>query len=432
MCRLAQRGARGLAGSGAARADAAKPFSYDPPGRNHLFVPGPTNVPERFQRAMVRGGQNHRDPGFSNLVYGLLEDLKGLFQTKDGQPFIFPATGTGAWESALANTLSPGDKVIAYRMGTFSHLWVDMARRMGLEVKVLECRWGDGADEEQMERCLKEDMKQHGGKIKAVLLTHNETTTGVKSDVARIRAAMDAAKHPALLMVDAVSSLGASDLKMDDWGIDVIVSGSQKALSLPPGLGLTCVSQKALARRPEAKLARVFFSYDDHLRMYAEGNFPYTPAVPMLYGLREALDKMNEEGLHNVFARHRRLAEGTRAAVKAWGLKLLCENPRWYSDALTVIQVPRGIDSGDIVKTAFAKYNLSIGVGLMRVQGEVFRIGHLGDMNEVSQLGAIAGVEMTLIDCGVKVKPGSGVGAAVKYFQETSSVIPTRDMPGVH
>merc|ERR1719213_530844 len=432
-------GARALGASRAAASSTsgdapAQPFSYDPPGRNHLFVPGPTNVPERFQRAMVRGGQNHRDAGFSYLVRGLLEDLKGLLQTSSGQPFIFPATGTGAWESALANTLSPGDKVIAYRMGTFSHLWIDMARRMGLEVKVIECRWGDGADEAQMEQCLKEDLKTHGGsgKIKAVLFTHNETTTGVTSDVKRIREAMDAAKHPALLMVDAVSSLGAADLRMDEWGVDVIVSGSQKALSLPPGLGLTCVSQKALAKRPEAKLARVFFSYDDHMRMYEEGNFPYTPAVPMLYGLREALDKLNEEGLQNVFARHARLAEGTRRAVKAWGLKLLCENPRWYSNALTVIQVPRGIDSGDIVKTAFSKYNLPIGVGLMRVQGEVFRIGHLGDMNEVSQLGAIAGVEMTLIDCGVNVKPGSGAGAAVKYFQETSSVIPTREMPGVH
>lgn len=405
------------------------PFSFTPAGKNHLFVPGPTNINDRVQRAMIRAGQNHRDANFAHFARPLIEDLKYLFRTEVGQPFVFPATGTGAWESGLCNTLSPGDKIVIYRNGTFSHLWTDMCERLGLDVHVLETKWGEGPDEQRLAEVLQAD----GGKeIKAVCVVQNETATGCASDIPSIRRVLDEFSHPALLMVDGVSSVGAMDCNMDEWGIDVIMTGSQKALSLPPGLGLVCASPKAMAMRESAKLNRVFFSWDDMLKMYAVGNFPYTPAIPLLYGLRESLDMCMEEGLENVIARHARFAEGTRRAVKGWGLELLCKNPRFYSNALTVVEAPEGVNSADIVKTAYSKYNLSIGVGLMKVEGKVFRIGHLGDMNEVSLLGAIAGVEMALLDVGADIKPGSGVGAAVQYFKDTSSVIPTREMPGVH
>lgn len=401
-------------------------FSYTPPGRNHLFVPGPTNIPDRVVRAMIRPSENHRDPYFAGFLLPIFEDLKGLFKSKEGTPFIFPATGTGAWEAGLTNTLSPGDKVVAFRYGQFSHLWIDQAKRLGLDVMVLEKPWGEGADEAQLHSVLAAD-KDH--KIKAVMVVHNETTTGVTSDIKGCRDAMDDAGHPALLMVDGVSSIGAIDFKFDEWRVDVAMTGSQKALSMPTGLGLCCISPKALEMRKTAKLPRVFFSFDDMLKNNAIGNFPYTPSIPLLHGLKAALECINDEGLDEVIARHTRLANGTREAVKAWGLKLLCKNPRWNSNALSVIEVPQGVDSNTIVKTAYCKYNLTIGVGLSEVNGKVFRIGHLGDMNEVSMLGAIAGVEMTMRDVGItSFDFGSGVGAAAKYWQETSKVIRTREI----
>lgn len=404
-------------------------FTYTPPGRNHLFVPGPTNIPDRVSRAMVRPSENHRDAHFSNFLNPIFDDLRYLFQSKKGQPFIFPSSGTGAWESALTNTLSPGDKVVAFRYGQFSHLWIDQAQRLGLDVEVLQTPWGEGADEERLKDVLLADTEK---KIKAVMVVHNETTTGVTSDIKKCREAIDAADHPALFFVDGVSSIGACEFRMDDWGVDIAITGSQKALCLPTGLGLTCVSPKAMEATKTAKLPRVFFSYDDMSKANAMGNFPYTPSIPLLYGLRESIAIMREETLEGVWARHERMANATRAAVEAWGLKLLCKNPRWGSNSLTVIEVPSEIDSNDIVKTAYCKYNLTIGVGLSEVNGKVFRIGHLGDMNEISMLGAIAGVEMVLKDVGMDLTLGSGVGAAAKYFQETSSVIRTREILGDH
>lgn len=409
----------------AASASSAPDFSFDPPGRHHLFVPGPVNIAESVQRAMMRQSVNHRDPFFPALTFGILKDLKQLFKTTEGQCFVFPATGTGAWEAGLTNMLSPGDKVIMPRYGQFSHLWIDQAQRLGLDVQVMEETWGRGADENRIYEALKADTKHE---IKAVCVVHNETTTGVTSDVKAVRDAIDAAGHPALLLVDGVSSVGACEFKMDEWGVDVVMTGSQKALSLPTGLALCCVSQKALEARKSAKLPRIFFSFDDMMKANANGNFPYTPSIPLLYGLREQLDRLLAEGMDNAIARHTRLATGTRLAVKAWGLELLCQDPRWYSNSLTVIQAPPGMDSTELVQDLYIKYNLSLGLGLSEVQGKVFRIGHLGDMNEVMLLGALAGAEMGLLDLGYGVVPGSGVGAALEYFQQTSSIIKSREI----
>jgi len=294
---------------------------------------------------------------------------------------------------------------------------------------VLEEEWGRGANEARLEEVLKADTEK---KIKAVMVVHNETTTGVTSDIHGCRKAIDNAKHPALFFVDGVSSIGAIPFKMDEWGVDIAITGSQKALCLPTGLGLTCVSPKALEATKTAKLPRVFFSYDDMGKANKAGNFPYTPSIPLLYGLRESIALMREETIEEVWARHQRMGDATRAAAAAWGLKLLCKDSRWNSNALTVVEGPPGVDTNDIVKTAYCKYNLTIGVGLSEVNGKVFRIGHLGDMNECSMLGAIAGVEMVLKDVGMDVKFGSGVGAAAAFFQRTSSVIPTREILGDH
>jgi alanine-glyoxylate transaminase/serine-glyoxylate transaminase/serine-pyruvate transaminase len=338
---------------------------------------------------------------------------------------------------------------VCFRYGQFSHLWVDQAQRLGLDVTVLDEEWGRGANEARLRSVLEADK---GKKIKAVMVVHNETTTGVTSDIAKCRAAMDAAGHSALLLVDGVSSIGACEFRFDEWRVDVAMTGSQKALSLPTGLALCCVSPKALEATKTAKLPRVFFSFADMAKFNATGGFPvrssapsaharslahprstscpqYTPSVPLLYGLREALTMLREEGMDNAVARHARFAAGTRAAVKAWGLELLCADPRWNSNSLTVIKAPPGMDTTRLVRTAFAKYNLSIGLGLSSVAGKVFRIGHLGDLNEVSLLGALAGTEMALRDCGYTgFAPGAGVGAALEYFQKTSAIIPTREI----
>ncbi|MEW5319545.1 MAG: hypothetical protein WDW38_010690 [Sanguina aurantia] len=404
--------------------DKPAPFSFNPPGRNHLFVPGPVNVHERVLRAMNVPGQNHRDPWFADFFKACLVDSKYIFKTTEATPFLFPGTGTGGWEAALTNTLSPGDKVVTFRYGLFSHLWIDMMQRMGLEVVVIEGRWGDGADEAKLEAILREDKEK---KIKAVCVVQNETTTGVTSDIAGCRKAMDSADHPSLLLVDGVSSIGAIDFRMDEWRVDVAVTGSQKALSLPTGLALVAASNKALACMKTATSKRCYFDFADQLRTNPSGSVPYTPSLPLLYGLREAVSLLKSEGLDNVIARHHRLATGVRKAVGGWGLEVLCKDPRWYSDTLTVVEVPKGVDSNKVVKSAYAKYDLSLGVGLAELNGKVFRIGHLGNLNELMLVAALGGVEMAMRDAGIPIVPGSGVSKAIEHFHATAKVIPTRE-----
>ncbi|PRW60237.1 serine--glyoxylate aminotransferase isoform B [Chlorella sorokiniana] len=411
--------------AGAAPAASTRPaFSHTPAGRNHLFVPGPVNIHENVLRAMQVPGQNHRDPWFADFYKKCLQDLKMIFGTQEGTTIIFPGTGTGGWESALTNTLSPGDKVVTFRYGLFSHLWIDMMQRLGLDVHVIEGRWGDGAYEDKLAEVLKADTEK---KIKAVCVVHNETTTGVTSDIPEVRRTMDAHNHPALLLVDGVSSIGALDFQFDNWRVDVAVTGSQKALSIPTGLGMVCASDKALAAMKTATSRRVYYDFADMLRTNPTGNVPYTPILPLLYGMEASLKLLREEGMANVAARHHRLAEGCRKAVEGWGLQTLCRDPRWKSDSLTVIEVPQGVDSQKVVDVAYAKYNLSLGIGLADVKGKVFRIGHLGNMDELMLSSALCGAEMALIDAGVPVTPGSGVSRAIEYWQQTAKPIPTRE-----
>jgi alanine-glyoxylate transaminase / serine-glyoxylate transaminase / serine-pyruvate transaminase len=389
-------------------------------GRNGLFVPGPTNVPDRVLRAMVVPMEDHRSPKFPKLTLECLAGLKKVFKTDSGTPFIFPSSGTGCWEAALTNCLSPGDMVLIARFGQFSHLWVDMCHRLGFEVQVLECEWGEGAPVERYRQALEADT---GHRIKAVLATHNETATGVTSDVAGIRRAMDSAKHPAFLMVDAVSSLASIDFRMDEWKVDVCVSGSQKGLMMPAGLGITCVSEKALeARRTSALQPRCYFDYIDMVNQNKSGYFPYTPALTLLYGLKESLIAIEEEGLANIFKRHAYLAGGVRAAVQqGWGLNVCAKKPEWYSDTVSAIVVPEGIDAAKVIDRAFRRYNLSLGAGLSKVAGKVFRIGHLGDCNELMLMSALGGAEMAMIDCGVDIQPGSGIAAAQRWWRDNES-----------
>ena len=395
-------------------------------GRNFLFVPGPTNVPDRILRAMHRAMEDHRSSDFPGLTGPLFEDLKKIFKTTSGQPFIFPSSGTGAWEASLTNTLSPGDKVLAARFGMFSHLWIDMAQRLGLEVEVLDTEWGEGAPIERYRDALAADK---GHRIKAVLFTHNETATGVTSDVAGIGRALKDTGHPALLMVDGVSSIASIDFRMDEWGVDLAVTGSQKGLMLPAGLGIVCVSQKALALYDQAKLPRCFFDFGDMRKANATGYFPYTPSIPLLYGLRESLAMLQEEGLENVFARHHRLAEGARQAAKAWGLELCARSPKWNSDTVSAIMVPSGVNAAEIIDIAYRRYDLALGAGLARMAGRLFRIGHLGDLNDLMLLGGLAGAEMAMRDAGMKITPGSGVAAAQEYWRSTAKPLEKRELP---
>jgi alanine-glyoxylate transaminase / serine-glyoxylate transaminase / serine-pyruvate transaminase len=387
-------------------------------GRNFLFVPGPSNVPDRILRAMVVAMEDHRSAVFPELALACLNGLKPVFKTSTGSPIIFPSSGTACWEAALTNCLNPGDKVLIARFGQFSHLWASMATRLGYEVEILETPWGDGAPIDRYQAALAAD-KQH--KIKAVLFCQNETATGVTSDVAAMRKALGSAAHPALLFVDAVSALASIDFRMDEWGVDVCISGSQKGLMLPAGLGITCVSQKALAAAKSATSRRCYFDYADMVDANATGYFPYTPSIPMLYGLRESLAMLAEEGLQNVFDRHHYLGAGVRAAVlQGWKLKLCATAPQWYSDTVSAIMLPDGINGADLIAHAFKRYNLALGAGLAQVAGKLYRIGHLGDLNELMLLGAIAGAEMTMLDKGVKVEPGSGVAAAQNYWRTHS------------
>jgi alanine-glyoxylate transaminase / serine-glyoxylate transaminase / serine-pyruvate transaminase len=396
-------------------------------GRNFLFVPGPTNVPDRVLRAMHVPMEDHRSPIFPELTRTCLEGLKPIFKTTTGVPILFPSSGTGCWEAALTNCLNPGDKVLASRFGQFSHLWVDMCQRLGFEVEILETPWGEGAPIDRYLSSLSADRRHQ---IKAVLVCQNETATGVTSDVAALRKAMDSVGHPGLLFVDAVSALASIDFRMDEWGVDVCISGSQKGLMLPAGMGITCVSPKALEASKTAKALRCYFDYGDMVAANAAGYFPYTPSVPMLYGLRESLAMLAEEGLENVFRRHHYLAAGVRAAVfDGWKLDLCAVAPKWYSDTVSAILVPAGINGADVITRAFQRYNLALGAGLARVAGKLFRIGHLGDLNEVMVLGALAGAEMAMLDVGVKIEPGSGVAAAQCYWQKNSPLAAAPSAP---
>ena len=383
-------------------------------GRHFLQIPGPTPVPERILAAMSRQILDHRGVEFQKLGHRVLAGVKSLFKTKN-HVIIFPASGTGAWEAALTNTLSPGDKVLMCETGQFAVLWAVMAQRLGLNADVIPTDWRIAADAALIHDRLKQD-KAH--EIKAVCVVHNETSTGCRSRIDDVRKALDATKHPALLMVDTISSLACTDLRHDEWGIDVTISGSQKGMMLPPGLSFTAVSDKALAATKTAKLPRSYFSWDDMLANNANGFFPYTPATGLLYGLAEAIDMINEEGLENVFTRHERLAEATRRAVKGWGLDIQCRDPKYYSPAVTAVIMPEGHNADAFRKLVLDTFNMSLGTGLNKIAGKVFRIGHLGDTNELTVMGALTGVEMGLDIAGVPHKKG-GVAAAMSYLAES-------------
>ncbi len=385
------------------------------PGRNFLYVPGPTNLPVAVDNAMQIAQQDHRRPDLHKLTKPLFSDLKKIFKTEKGQAFIFPGSGTAGWEIGLANTLSPGDKVIAARFGQFSHLWIDLAQRIGIEVEVFEESWGAGFPVEKLEKRLQADTRHQ---IKGVLVCQNETATGVTSDVAGVRKALNRTKHPAMLYVDGVSSIASIDFRMDAWEVDVAISGSQKGFMLPAGLALVCFSRKALQARKKAKCARCYLDIEDHINTNNSGFFPYTPSLPMLYGLQKSLELLLEEGIDNVIARHHRLAEGVRAAIRAWGLKLCAKKIKWYSDTVSAIVVPPEHDARKVIEHAYTRYNLSLGAGLSQLAGKVFRIGHLGDHNEISILAAIAGTEMALRDAGLKIEPGCGAAAAQEHFRK--------------
>ena len=390
------------------------------PGYKGLFVPGPTNMPFRVRQAMDVALEDHRAPDFPQFVQPLLADLKKIFQTRTGHVLVFPGSGTGGWESAIANTLSPNDKVLASVFGQFSLLWVNLCQRFGLEVDAVQVDWGKGVPLDQYRARLEAD-RQHA--IKAVLVTHNETATGVTSDVAGVRRILNDLGHPALLFVDGVSSIASIDFRMDEWGVDVAVTGSQKGFMMPTGLAIVCVSEKALKAGETATLPRCFFDYREMLKNNAQGYFPYTPAASLLRGLRASLDMLLEEGLDNVFARHRRLANAVRAAVDAWGLRNCAHGPEWFSDTVTAILVPEGFDANDVIRTAYERYELSLGGGLNKVAGKVFRIGHLGWLNEIMVLQALGGVELAMQDVGIAFEPGCGVGAAVRHLSKAGEAM---------
>jgi len=380
-------------------------------GRHFLQIPGPTNVPERVLRAIDRATMDHRGPDFGRFTLGVLERLKIVFKTK-GAVIAYPSSGTGAWEAALVNTLSPGDKVLMFETGHFAALWQGLASRLGLDIVMVPGDWRHGVVADEVETRLTED-KRHA--IKAVCIVHNETSTGVTSDVGAVRRAIDLARHPALLMVDTISSLASVDYRHDEWEIDVTVGCSQKGLMLPPGLGFNAVSDKALANSKRAKLPRAYWDWQAMLANNANGFFPYTPSTNLLYGLDEALNMLLQEGLDNVFTRHNRLAEATRRAVRAWGLEILCLNPKEYSPVLTAVLVPDGHDADKLRAIILDRFDMSLGTGLGKVKGKVFRIGHLGDFNDLMLAGTLAGVEMGLELAGVPYRRG-GVQAALDYL----------------
>jgi alanine-glyoxylate transaminase/serine-glyoxylate transaminase/serine-pyruvate transaminase len=393
-------------------------------GRHFLQIPGPTNVPDRVLRAMDRPVIDHRGQEFSQLGAEVLEGVKFVFKTK-GPVVIYPASGSGAWEAAIVNTLSPGDRVLMFETGHFSNLWRDIAVRHGLIVEYVPGNWRHGARADEAEHRLTED-KQHA--IKAVMVVHNETSTGVVSRIAEIRKAMDRARHPALLMVDTISSLASMDYRHDEWGVDVTVGGSQKGLMLPPGLSFNAISEKALAANKSAKMGRYYWDWQEMLKPNRSGFFPYTPATNLLWGLREALAMLHEEGLENVFRRHDRHAEATRAAVEAWGLQVWCEEPREYSSSLTAVLMPVGHDADKLREIILDAFDMSLGTGLAKLGGKVFRIGHLGHFNDLMLAGTLSGVEMGLKLARVPHKAG-GINAALDRLslshQQGASQAPT-------
>jgi len=385
-------------------------------GRHFLQIPGPTNVPDRVLRAMDFPTIDHRGPAFAEIGKKALAGMKRIVKTREGEVVIYPASGSGAWESALVNTLSPGNKVLMYESGHFAMLWRKMAERLGLQPVILEGDWRHGADPNAIEQALHADA---GRDIKAVCVVQNETSTGCSTRVSEVRAAMNAAGHPALLMVDTISSLASMDMRMDDWGVDVIVGGSQKGLMLPPGLSFNAISPRALEANKTAGLPRAYWDWQQMLSSNVDGFFPYTPATNLLYGLLEAIDMLEQEGLDNVFARHDRLGEATRRAVQAWGLELVCMEPQDYSSALTAVMMPDGHDADAFRHMVLTNFNMSLGGGLSKLAGRVFRIGHLGDFNELSLMGTLSGVEMGLTIAGVPHQKG-GTQAALDSLAQHS------------
>lgn len=382
--------------------------------QNPVFIPGPTNIPEQLRKACDMPTIDHRSPLFGQILHPAREGVRKVLKSDSAEIFIFPATGTGGWECALTNCLSPGDGVLAARNGMFSHRWIDMCQRHGLEVQIVETPWGQGLPADRYEEILTADT---GHRIKAVLATHNETATGVKSDIAAVRRALDAAGHPALLFVDGVSSIGSMDFRFDDWGVDVAVTGSQKGFMLSAGLAILGFSDKAMAATESASLPRTFFDVHDMAKGYANSAYPYTPAVGLLNGLNQACGMLLDEGLENVFARHHRIASGVRAAVAAWGLELCAASPDLYSDTVSAIRTPEGFDATEIVTHAASKYGVAFGVGLGEVAGKVFRIGHLGSLTDVMTLSGLATAEMCMADLGLDIQLGSGVAAAQDYYR---------------
>ena len=389
--------------------------------QNPVFIPGPTNIPDRIRRAMNVQSHDHRAADFGDFVRPLFEDLKKVFNTETGQVFMFSASGTGGWEAAITNTLSPGDTVLAARFGQFSLRWIDLCERLGLNVHVVDAEWGEGVPVDKYAAILAADTERE---IKAVLVCHNETATGVTSDVGAVRKAMDDCNHPAMLYVDGISSIGAIEFRMDDWGVDLAIAGSQKGFMLPTGMAIVAASQKALEARHTAKCPRCFFDFGDMIDSNAQGSFHYTPAIYLMHGLRESLDMLFEEGLENVYARHHRLAEGVRRAVAAWGLELCATSEELYSDTVTAIRVPDGFDATAVVKHAYERYGVSYGGGLGEVAGKVFRIGHLGSNTDVLMLSGIATAEMAMKDLGFPIELGSGVAAAQDYYRKTHTGTP--------
>jgi alanine-glyoxylate transaminase/serine-glyoxylate transaminase/serine-pyruvate transaminase len=365
---------------------------------------------------MHRAQEDHRSSAFPTLTNGLLRDLKPVFRTERGRPFIFASTGTGMWEAALINLLSPGDRVLSARFGQFSHLFIDSAERLGYKVDVLDLEWGEAVDPARIGAALAAD-RAHA--IKAVLLVHNETATGVTNDVAAVREAMDEAGHPALLIVDGVSSIGSLDFQFDAWRVDAAICGSQKGFMMPAGLGMLCLSAKALASVESSRSPRAYFDLRPQILHNDQGYFPYTPSLAHLFGLRESLDMLAEEGMDAVSARHARLAEGVRRAVHAWGLTLCARDPERRSHSVTAIVVPEGKDARHVIDAAYRRWDLALGSGLGRLNGKVFRIGHLGDVNELMLLAALGGTELALHDAGIAVPYGAGVAAAQRWYHES-------------
>ncbi|MCG6903326.1 MAG: aminotransferase class V-fold PLP-dependent enzyme [Rhodobacter sp.] len=382
--------------------------------QNPVFIPGPTNMPDSIRKACDMATLDHRSAAFGEIFGPAVANVKQILKTRTGEIVIFPASGTGGWEAAICNTLSPGDTVLAARHGMFSQRWIGLCQRHGLNVQVVETPWGEGCPVAAYGEALAADT---GHSIKAVLVTHNETATGVRSDVAGVRAALDAADHPALLLVDGVSSVASMDFRMDDWGVDIAVTGSQKGFMLPAGLAIVGVSPKALATAESATLPRAFFDFRDMLNSYATGGYPYTPAVGLLNGLRLSSQMLLDEGLDNVFARHTRIATGVRHAVAAWGMTPYAASPALYSETVTAIRVPEGFNATDIVNRAATTYGVAFGVGLGEVAGKVFRIGHLGSLTDVMTLAGIATAEMAMADLGYPITLGSGVSAAQEFYR---------------